>query len=76
MSDIKCPMCGSAVKVGVTSWTNNNARINQLEAALERLGSSEAFECGRALNSKRDAELIARMDYARKVFGKPIREDV
>lgn len=32
--------------------------------ALDRIGSSEAFDVSRALNQETDAELIIRMDFA------------
>lgn len=38
-----------------------------LLAAMRRLGSSEAFETSRSIDPVRDAELLARMDYARSL---------
>ena len=44
-------------------------RIAELEAKLKRLGSSEAFDVARSIDKERDAELIARMDYANEALG-------
>jgi hypothetical protein len=44
--------------------------IFKLETALWRLGSMEAFEISRGVNPVQDAELIARIEYARKAVGK------
>lgn len=35
--------------------------------ALERLGSSEAFDISRAIDAERDRELLMRMNYARAI---------
>jgi hypothetical protein len=43
-------------------------RIEALEAALRRLGSNEAFSYARAVDPKRDEELILRIDFARRVL--------
>jgi len=40
-------------------------RISALEEALDRLGSMEAFKGPRTVNADRDAELLARIDFAR-----------
>jgi len=40
-------------------------RIRELEGALARLGSVEAFTVSRSIDKDRDAELLARIDYAR-----------
>ena len=41
-------------------------RLNgELREALERLGSMEAFNLSRAIDPKHDAELLARIDFAR-----------
>lgn len=42
-----------------------DARIAELEKALTRLASSEAFDVSRSLDADRDKELIMRMDYAK-----------
>ncbi len=41
-----------------------------LVTALERLGSVEAMERGGVLDKHRDAELLARIDYARAALAK------
>lgn len=38
---------------------------DKYRAALERLGSTEAFVLSRMIDKERDAELIARLEYAR-----------
>lgn len=48
-----------------TSQPNDKAEIARLREALERIASSEAFDFSRALHKENDAELIARMKYAR-----------
>lgn len=40
----------------------------RLTKALERLGSMEAFEVARAVNVAADAELLARISFARAVL--------
>ena len=47
-------------------------RIAELEAKLKRLGSSEAFDVARSIDKERDAELIARMDYANEALGEKV----
>jgi len=46
-----------------------SARIEALEAALRRLGSMEAFTLARTIDKDSDAELLARIDFARDVLG-------
>jgi hypothetical protein len=41
------------------------AEVAGLRAALERLGSMEAFTLSRVIDPERDAELLARVDFAR-----------
>lgn len=41
------------------------AEVERLRGALERLGSMEAFEGARATDAVRDAELLARITFAR-----------
>lgn len=41
-------------------------RLAALKAALQRLGSMEAFARAGLVDPKRDVELVARIDYARR----------
>jgi hypothetical protein len=60
---------------GHMSWETKQARaadiravleaLSRAEGALERLGSTEAFDVARAIDPERDAELLARIDFAR-----------
>jgi hypothetical protein len=48
----------------------NVDRVKELEKALRRIGSMEAFELARAVDGTGpDAELLARIEYARKAVG-------
>ena len=47
---------------------NAQARIEELEAVIKRLGSMEAFDIARGVNKATDGELSARIDYARKAL--------
>jgi hypothetical protein len=47
-----------------TALAQSQARCAELEKALDRLGSMEAFENPRVV-TKHDAELLARIDFAR-----------
>jgi hypothetical protein len=44
------------------------AERDRYRAALERLGDMNAFDLPRATDPVRDAELLARIDYAREVL--------
>lgn len=48
----------------------NNERMKDLEIAMERLASMEAFLLSRAMDPKNpaDAELLARIEFAQKVL--------
>lgn len=51
-------MSGSEVIVGAID------ELIELRSALERLGSMEAFDVSRVPDPEKDAELLARIDFA------------
>jgi len=49
----------------------SQALVKAKNDALERLGSMEAFSMPRAIDQKRDSELLDRIDYARGALAMP-----
>jgi hypothetical protein len=47
----------------------------RLAAGIERLGSMEALVSARGIDKERDAELLARIDFARTLLGSEGRDD-
>ena len=57
----------AAAEATISSLRAENER---LRAALLRLGSIEAFDMPRVIDERADAELLARIDYARAAIDK------
>lgn len=50
------------------AYLATHAALTSAEAALERLGSMEAFETSRMIDKLHDAELLARIEFARSTL--------
>jgi len=50
-------------------WEQERRNFRELQATIRRLGSPEAFDVARSIDKDRDAELVARMDYANEALG-------
>ena len=84
VEDVKCALCrnpqehfdvGNAIDLLRGQKEQAEAALEQLTARcammkikLERLGSMEAFDVSRAVDSDRDAELLMRIEYARETI--------
>lgn len=63
-SDVDALLASHVVATDQSNLQALHDRIAELEKALQRLASPEAFDVSRAIDPERDKELLMRMEYA------------